>query len=329
MIWNTMGYHACTLGHDVMYAHQGPQYVRRPPLTPPAHVEVPKVVRPQTQLGFELRARRRNADWGLGEAGRQRKEAGIAINKRFPPWGRVDGAVLAYEKPSAVEALEALNNQKRSAYHAGEGKKKHMYKTVKDLTEEEEAAASGVRGGSPAVHRSLPPLAQDESAAQRAVARAAAADGYDAQRQQRQASHQNVAPITSSSSCASSPTHGVHGHMGDARRDPRIRQLAKEMRELAGVTTQLATFREERLGTLAAGEVRRGGRLPFEVTRERRTILDPRRPELTAATQFLGQVAVAAKVNRKLEAAMAEKTARCVALSGELTAEYGDLSNLM
>lgn len=36
MIWNTLGYHASTLGHDVMYAHQGPQWVKPSPMTPPA-----------------------------------------------------------------------------------------------------------------------------------------------------------------------------------------------------------------------------------------------------------------------------------------------------
>ena len=35
MIWNTMGYHAATLGHDVMYEHQGPQWIPPPPVTPP------------------------------------------------------------------------------------------------------------------------------------------------------------------------------------------------------------------------------------------------------------------------------------------------------
>jgi hypothetical protein len=36
MIWNTMGYHAATLGHDVMFEHQGPQWIPPPPVTPPA-----------------------------------------------------------------------------------------------------------------------------------------------------------------------------------------------------------------------------------------------------------------------------------------------------
>ena len=85
-------------------------------------VAVPNVVRPPTQLGFELRARRRNKDWGLGEAGRLRQEAEVAINRRFPLWGRVDGAAMQHEKPSAVEALEALKAQEEAnkrVYHAG------------------------------------------------------------------------------------------------------------------------------------------------------------------------------------------------------------------
>jgi hypothetical protein len=35
-IWNTMGYHTSTLGHDVMFTHQGPQWIPPPPVTPPA-----------------------------------------------------------------------------------------------------------------------------------------------------------------------------------------------------------------------------------------------------------------------------------------------------
>ena len=36
MIWNTMGYHTSTLGDDVMFEHQGPQWIPAPPVTPPA-----------------------------------------------------------------------------------------------------------------------------------------------------------------------------------------------------------------------------------------------------------------------------------------------------
>lgn len=41
-----------------------------------------------------------------------RQEAEIAINRRFPLWGRVDGKAMEHEKPSAVEALEALKANK-------------------------------------------------------------------------------------------------------------------------------------------------------------------------------------------------------------------------
>jgi hypothetical protein len=44
------------------------------------------VIRPKTQLGYDLRARRRNGDWGLGAAARHKTEADIFINKHYPIW---------------------------------------------------------------------------------------------------------------------------------------------------------------------------------------------------------------------------------------------------
>lgn len=35
VIWNTMGYHTSTLSHDVLFEHQGPQWIPPPPVTPP------------------------------------------------------------------------------------------------------------------------------------------------------------------------------------------------------------------------------------------------------------------------------------------------------
>ena len=64
-----MGYHSSTLGHDTLFKNEGPQWVPPKPYTPPTHVDVPRVVRPATQLGFELRARRKVGDYGLGEVG--------------------------------------------------------------------------------------------------------------------------------------------------------------------------------------------------------------------------------------------------------------------
>jgi hypothetical protein len=117
----------------------------------PQSVERPQIVRPSTQLGFELRARRRNNDWGLGEAGRLRADAEIAVNKRFPMWGQVDSKAMAHEKPSAVEALEALKAKKAEQYLPGQGQRKHVYKTVKDLAREEAAAAAAAGAAGAAV----------------------------------------------------------------------------------------------------------------------------------------------------------------------------------
>mmetsp|Transcript_69238 Transcript_69238/g.219077 ORF Transcript_69238/g.219077 Transcript_69238/m.219077 type:complete len:283 (+) Transcript_69238:270-1118(+) len=92
LMCNTLGYHTAVLGHDGLFPHQGPQWRRG---TPP-RVETPPFpscgfLRPATAMGYELRARRKIGDWGLGEAGRSRHEANILFERHFPMWGRVGG----------------------------------------------------------------------------------------------------------------------------------------------------------------------------------------------------------------------------------------------
>lgn len=323
----------------------------------PQKVDAPKTVRPSTQLGFELRARRRNNDWGLGEGGRPRREADIAVNKRFPLWGCVDGKVMQHEKPSALEVLEELKANEED-YRAGKTKRKNMYATAKDVDKDSKTfrilstnAEAGRRGpgsgtgsgtgigngrgvsASATVTRALPRLAEEASASHRAAARAAAAHLYVRQQEEetrrRRQGREAVGPGSGSTvgdgghGDAMAPRRGAHKRQpSEAKNDPRIAELTREMYELAGVTAQLAAFREQRQGTLAAADALAASgslpRLPSPSTlRGRRTIIDRRHAE------------IAGKVNAKLEAAMSEKTARCVALSGTLTAEYGDLSNLV
>lgn len=290
-------------------------------------MDIPKTVRPKTQLGFDLRARRRNADWGLGEAGRSRKEADIAINRRYPIWGRVDSEAMKHERPSALKALEMLQGGK-GAYQPGRGRKKHTYETAKEVA----AVPAELTAERPS-RRMLPPLAEvDRSAAQQSVQRASEPEPQRVD-QRRRSRDRRASSLEAS---GSGVVRGGGGHTtllreprratvrrspSDAASDPRVARLAREMHELAASTERLAMFRSERLSALAEAERSAGRgrvRLPSPNTAAgRRQILNAK------------HVDIAGRVNEKLEAAVAEKTARCVKLSEILTAEYGDLSTLM
>ena len=103
MMYHSLGYHTSTLGHDELFRHQGPQWVPPPKASfTRGEVGVPKYARPQTQMGVDIRARRRKGEYGLGEAGRQRKQADKLLEEHYPLWGRVGGEKIDFGNGAAT-----------------------------------------------------------------------------------------------------------------------------------------------------------------------------------------------------------------------------------
>ncbi|XRB13907.1 hypothetical protein RI054_07g37450 [Pseudoscourfieldia marina] len=82
--------------------------------------------RPGTSLGYELRARRRHADYGLGEAGRSRRHADEVFEKEYPMWGKVKGSTNTEEDREAYEKYvrEMMENGGPPADTRGKNKNK-------------------------------------------------------------------------------------------------------------------------------------------------------------------------------------------------------------
>lgn len=122
----TCGFHASTVGVDPYFRNEGAQWIKAKSFD---HSTVRARALKQlaeegtaavnnsanlAELGYELRARRRLGDYGLGAAGRSRRLADEIMEKEYPLWGNINAAMVK-DREDREQYMKKVEKSNRGA----------------------------------------------------------------------------------------------------------------------------------------------------------------------------------------------------------------------